>query len=128
MMTGTAAEWEQYTFSQQLEKEFGVNDANMRTVEFPSYAPIATQDIKEAFAKDRRVPRFDDVQKPRHYGLGKVEAIEAIEASMSPEEYKGYLKGNTLKYLWRYQYKQKPLQDLQKADWYLRKLIKANGG
>ena len=47
-MTGTAAEWEQYTFSQQLEKEFGVNDANMRTVEFPSYAPIATQDIKGA--------------------------------------------------------------------------------
>lgn len=103
-MTGTATEWNQYTFSQQLEKEFGVKDS------------------------DRRVPKFDDVDKPLHYNTGKVEAIEAIEASMSPEEYKGYLKGNTLKYLWRYQYKQKPLQDLQKADWYLRKLIKANGG
>ena len=65
---------------------------------------------------------YDEVQKPRHYNSGKVECIEAIEASMSPEEFKGYLKGNTLKYLWRYSYKGKPVQDLEKAQWYLEKL------
>jgi hypothetical protein len=30
-----------------------------------------------------------------------------------------------MKYLWRYQYKGKPLEDLQKAKWYLEKLINA---
>ena len=28
-----------------------------------------------------------------------------------------------MKYLWRYKYKGKPLQDLQKAEWYLSRLI-----
>jgi hypothetical protein len=80
--------------------------------------------------RDRRVPRFvdeapknDEVNRPEHYNTGKVECIEAIKASMSAEEFKGYLKGNTLKYLWRYNYKGKPKQDLQKAQWYLNKLI-----
>ena len=29
-----------------------------------------------------------------------------------------------MKYLWRYEYKNKPLEDLKKAKWYLNKLIK----
>jgi len=32
------------------------------------------------------------------------------------------LKGNTLKYLWRYNYKGKPVEDIEKARWYLEKL------
>ena len=71
---------------------------------------------------------YDEVQKPAHYNAGKVEAIEAIEASMSPEEFKGYLKGNALKYLWRYAYKGKPTQDLDKAEWYLARLRAVNTG
>jgi hypothetical protein len=82
---------------------------------------------------ERRLPRFvdsvaqpepvqDTVNKPPHYNTGKLECIDAIEASMSPEEFKGYLKGNALKYLWRYNYKGKPLEDLKKAQWYLNKL------
>lgn len=74
---------------------------------------------------DARVPRFDEVNKPQHYNEGSIECIEAIEASMSAAEYKGYLKGNTIKYLWRYRYKGKPGQDLQKARWYLTKLEEA---
>lgn len=69
-----------------------------------------------------RVPRFDEVTKPAHYNEGAVECIEAIKASMSADEFKGYLKGNTIKYLWRYRYKGKPGQDLEKAQWYLNKL------
>lgn len=70
------------------------------------------------------LPKWDEVTKPEHYNSGAVECIEAIEASMSPEEFKGYLKGNCLKYLWRYQYKGKPAQDLAKAQWYLDRLAK----
>jgi hypothetical protein len=65
----------------------------------------------------------DDVNHPKHYNTGAVECIEAIEASMTAEAYQGYLKGNTLKYLWRFSYKGKAIQDLEKAQWYLNKLL-----
>ena len=65
------------------------------------------------------------VDNPDHYNTGAIEAIEAIRASMPPEQYFGYLKGNVMKYLWRYDYKEKPVEDLRKADWYLNRLIDA---
>ena len=65
----------------------------------------------------------DPVNYPSHYNNGKVEAIEAIEASMSAKEFRGYLKGAILKYIWRYTYKDRALEDLLKARWYLDKLI-----
>jgi len=67
----------------------------------------------------------DEVNHPTHYNHNKhgVECIEAIQASMSDDEFRGYLKGNTIKYLWRYGYKGKPEQDLLKAQWYLNKLL-----
>lgn len=93
------------------------------------------EELRMANYSDRRLPRFadplqddpvlekqDTVNHPPHYNTGKLECIDAIEASMSVEEFKGYLKGNALKYLWRYNYKGKPLEDLKKAQWYLNKL------
>jgi len=68
----------------------------------------------------------DPVNNPSHYNRKGVEAIDAIEASMSREEFQGYLKGNVMKYIWRYRYKAKPLEDLQKAEWYLKRLISSN--
>jgi len=64
----------------------------------------------------------DPVESPVHYNTGSVECIEAIKASMSDTEFKGYLKGNAMKYLWRYAYKGKPVEDLKKAQWYLARL------
>ena len=68
---------------------------------------------------------IDTVNKPAHYNNGKVECIEAIDASMTGVEFRGYLKGNVLKYVWRYLYKGKPLEDLKKARWYLDRLIES---
>ena len=65
----------------------------------------------------------DVVNHPPHYNKHGVECITAIRASMTDEEYQGYLKGNSLKYIWRYKYKGHPKQDLEKAKWYLNKLI-----
>ena len=65
----------------------------------------------------------DVVHSPPHYNAGGIECIDAIESSMETENFKGYLKGNTLKYIWRMSYKGKALEDLQKAQWYLTKLI-----
>lgn len=64
----------------------------------------------------------DPVNAPQHYNTGSVECIEAIKASMSDTEFEGYLKGNAMKYLWRYGYKGKPVEDLKKAQWYLARL------
>lgn len=70
------------------------------------------------------VKKYEDfVNSPPHYNYGKIECIEAIEESMTPESFKGYLKGNTMKYLWRYERKGKSVEDLKKAQWYLDKLI-----
>lgn len=65
----------------------------------------------------------DPVNSPSHYTQGGIECIVAIKASMSKEEYVGYLKGNVLKYLWRYKNKGKAKEDLKKAQWYLDKLV-----
>jgi len=66
----------------------------------------------------------DVVNNPDHYNTGNIECIDAIQESMSSVAFKGYLKGNCMKYLWRYDYKGKQVQDLQKAGWYLNKLTK----
>lgn len=66
---------------------------------------------------------YDPVDKPQHYNSGGIEAIEAIEAALSDEGFRGALKANVLKYLWRYEKKAKPLEDLKKARWYLDRLI-----
>ena len=67
----------------------------------------------------------DVVNQPSHYNSGGIECIEAIEQSMNEEAFKGYLKGNCMKYLWRYETKHpdRPAEDLKKARWYLNKLI-----
>lgn len=67
----------------------------------------------------------DMVNHPDHYTYGNIECIEGIEASMTPEAFEGYCKGAVLKYIWRYERKGKPLEDLKKAQWYLNKLIEA---
>jgi hypothetical protein len=66
---------------------------------------------------------FDNVEKPAHYNQSGIECIQAIEASMSKDQFCGYLKGNIQKYIWRYEDKNK-IEDLKKAQWYLNKLIK----
>ena len=65
---------------------------------------------------------MDNVNQPAHYNTGNIECIEAIEESMSSVAFNGYLKGNCMKYLWRYDYKGKQVEDLKKAGWYLNKL------
>jgi hypothetical protein len=66
----------------------------------------------------------DLVNKPSHYSSGGIECIDAIQESMSDVAFKGYLKGNVQKYIWRYETKGTPLVDLQKAQVYLGWLIK----
>jgi hypothetical protein len=65
----------------------------------------------------------DAVNNPDHYNNGKVECIDYLKDNLPWEAYTGYLEGNCKKYLHRFRYKKKPLEDLKKARWYLERLI-----
>ena len=65
----------------------------------------------------------DDVNHPSHYTAGDIECIEAIEAQLTLEGYRGYLHGNCAKYLWRCNNKGHTKQDLEKCEWYLKRLL-----
>ncbi len=86
---------------------------------------VRYKDIRDVLNEEMvgAVDAGDVVNSPAHYNSGGIEAIEGIEASMAPEAYEGYLKGNIMKYMWRYEKKAKPIEDLKKARWYLDRLI-----
>lgn len=64
-----------------------------------------------------------DKVNPPHYKKGSVECIDAIRAAtVGKSGFEGYLVGNCVKYLWRFEDKG-GVEDLKKAAWYLNKLI-----
>lgn len=71
------------------------------------------------------------VEHPSHYTSGGIECIDAMKAMLAGYEqaktvtkfYWHFLSGQVLKYLWRWPLKERPLQDLKKARWYLDRLI-----
>ena len=66
----------------------------------------------------------DHVNHPNHYTQGGIECIEAIKASMKPEGFQDYCKGNVLKYIWRWNDKG-GLEDLKKAQVYLNWMVES---
>jgi len=54
------------------------------------------------------------VDHPAHYNVGKIEVIDAIE-----DWNLNFHLGNCVKYVARADHKNKPLEDLRKARWYL---------
>jgi hypothetical protein len=64
-----------------------------------------------------------DQINPRHYLDGGMETIHYIKAKLSPEEFRGYIKGNVFKYLSRERGKGGD-EDLAKAAWYLTYLLR----
>jgi len=73
----------------------------------------------------------DLINSPSHYTSGGIETIDYMEAKSTDEEYTGHLRLTVLKYLSRaglktdaaLDLKLKEIQDLEKAEWYLRRLI-----
>jgi hypothetical protein len=65
------------------------------------------------------------VNHPAHYTAGAVEAIDVIEGAIADARSPacGYLQGQVLKYVLRLWLKGNPLQDAQKARWYIDRLI-----
>lgn len=76
--------------------------------------------------RDRQAAEHHDpVNKPKHYAIAPdVEAIDIIRSSLTPEQFKGYLLGNFLKYRLRAGDKGDLQQDIDKSNWYKRELNK----
>lgn len=66
----------------------------------------------------------DNVNHPEHYKIGGIETIDFIKAKLTPEEFKGYLKGNVLKYASRAGHKNNAVEDAGKLAWYANRLSK----
>lgn len=81
---------------------------------------------KERLAVEDRLtdqgPR-DMVNHPPHYTKGGIETIDYMEAKSTPEEFKGHLRLTAIKYLSRAGDKDDVLQEFEKAEWYIKKLI-----
>lgn len=71
---------------------------------------------------------MSNVDHPNHYqSEAGIEAIDAIRAALTPEEFRGFCKGNALKYLWRERLKGAD-EDLAKAATYIGFARNATGG
>lgn len=63
------------------------------------------------------------VNRPAHYTGGAVECIDAIEAAVAGlSGDRAFLVGQVIKYIWRWN-KKGGVEDLKKAEWYLKRLI-----
>nr|DAL53767.1 MAG TPA_asm: nucelotide kinase [Caudoviricetes sp.] len=72
--------------------------------------------IKDFFG--RKKPNIDDaVRSPKHYKLPglNIESIDVLRSVLTPEEFKGFCRGNALKYLIRAGKKDNELQDIKKS-------------
>jgi hypothetical protein len=63
-------------------------------------------------------PATDPVNRPAHY-TGHPSGIECIQVT----EHMGFNIGNAVKYLWRCDLKKNAIEDLEKAEWYIRREI-----
>lgn len=66
----------------------------------------------------------DPVNTPQHYTAGGMEFIDILRAKLTPEELRGYFKGNVIKYVIRAELKD-GLQDYQKCARYANWLAQA---
>ena len=77
---------------------------------------------KRTEAKAEQPKPVDNINHPAHYTAGGIETIDFIKAKLTPEEYKGYLKGNVLKYASRAGLKGNAVEDAGKLAWYANRL------
>ena len=69
---------------------------------------------------------YDPVNKPPHYTLGGgLECIDYMRQVLGLQGFIDYCHGNVIKYQHRYNYKVKPVQDMEKAQYYLNKMVDA---
>lgn len=78
--------------------------------------------------KNAETLRSSDIDHPARYGGDtEYECIKVLKAWLSADEYRGFLKGNAIKYLCRLGKKDEPSKEIGKAAWYLDTLKETYG-
>jgi hypothetical protein len=85
------------------------------------HLPIRRRIFMSDILRDLSEPQPDLVNAPPHYRQGDIECIDAIRSALTDEEFRGYVKANAIKYLWREKHKGGD-EDLKKAAWYLSRI------
>lgn len=81
---------------------------------------VNTNIVKEHFKGLSYKP--NSATQPSHYHTGSIDPIAFGEENFSQEEMKGFYRMNAIKYISRYDKKGTPMEDLEKAEFYIRKL------
>lgn len=72
----------------------------------------------------KNVPEDTDlINSPPHYADGGLECIEYIKQRLTEEEFRGYLRGNMIKYQHRLMAKGSAKMNAEKIGWYCNRLI-----
>ena len=100
-----------------------IGDCEMDTDVFPPEPKFGTNPQWE-----RERATGDPVNHPQHYVQGGVECIDVIRAARGTDGCIQFCVGNAIKYLFRDAHKGSPLEDLQKAQWYINKAIELMKG
>lgn len=69
--------------------------------------------------RPKRKERKMDPINPEHYKKGEIECIDAIRSALTEDEWRGFLKGTSMAYLWRLGHKDSVQQDARKTLWYV---------
>ena len=86
----------------------------------PDTITIKEWDEEDAFVfkELEKELKADNINSPKHYTAGKYEVIDVIE-----DWGLNFRLANTIKYIARHMHKGKPLEDLEKALWYLQREV-----
>jgi hypothetical protein len=102
----------------QIKSDAGLSKPRTNKTAKPKAAKKATPRKAKAKQVIVEIEEVDEVNHPPHYLVGGIEVIDYIKAKLTPEEFRGYLKGNVIKYISRADHKN-GMTDWGKADWYV---------
>lgn len=72
---------------------------------------------------------MDNVNHPQHYETGKYECIDVMVEAIGKDATADFCLCNAFKYIYRCKKKhESPMEDVEKAQWYLNKYIELEGG
>lgn len=82
--------------------------------------------ISETLKAEERATKYSakstDAVNPSHYKGNGIECIDYMKERLGRYAFLGYINGNVIKYMHRWEFKN-GIEDLRKARWYLDRLI-----
>lgn len=76
--------------------------------------------VTEAASEPVATAKEDMVNSPAHYSESEIECIDAMVAAFGIERVQDYAAIAAFKYIWRQNKKWNPIEDREKALWYMR--------